>query len=273
MKKWICLSLLIIGTNCSNEGNEQALELDGTSWFNYPSHYVDTYPLNLNYTDVFLFDDKELLIVPYSTVFDTYLIKTDSLMWRDYIFGIEMQNKDTLILIPLTEETSELPFLEAVDETNTRYQVKLVNMKTRVDASIVFKSITFSSGACFGECPEMDVEILKSGDFFFKGIEHIDPIGNFKGSLSDSLLQRIMFALQTSSVKEVDNKRGMVDDQVFSLKVILDDDSTYNIGGTVNVQGGLHLLLYELMTLYKKVSLEKSDAGYSFSTKHEIRKR
>lgn len=265
------ISVLLIACSSNAKKTESVLfDLKNTSWFYYPSYYVNDYPHNLNYTSIVLFKDKKALFYPYSNSFKGFQLNADTLEWNKNLFKISEITSDTLVLVSLSKETNQLPFLELSGDNPTDYRVKLINLESKVDSSIQFETITFSSGSCFGKCPEMDIEILKSGEIYYKGRKNVPLLGNYKGSLSDSLLKQMVFAIQTSSIQEIDSKRGSEDDQIFYLTLATSNNKIYNVTGTVLEQNGLHLLLYELLTIHQKTILEKSDLEYQFSTAKKL---
>lgn len=64
--------------------------------------------------------------------------------------------------------------------------------------------ITMSKGACFGTCPVYKIDIYEGGQMIYRGSKHVDKIGVFSKSLTDSEYTSLIKAFEDSRFEEYD---------------------------------------------------------------------
>jgi hypothetical protein len=87
---------------------------------------------------------------------------------------------------------------------NTTYM--FTNFKNSYDKNIEFSKIYFLSSTCFGDCPQLGIEIWPNGDYHLKAGEHADPYkGDYAGKLSAIQLDSLNYWLKHSELKRMND--------------------------------------------------------------------
>jgi hypothetical protein len=87
---------------------------------------------------------------------------------------------------------------------NTTYE--FLNFKNSYDKDIKFSKIYFLSSTCFGDCPQLNIEIWPNGDYHLKAGEHAEPYkGNYEGKLSTTQMDTLNYWLKHSELKKMTN--------------------------------------------------------------------
>jgi hypothetical protein len=87
---------------------------------------------------------------------------------------------------------------------NTTYE--FLNFKNSYDKDIKFSKIYFLSSTCFGDCPQLGIEIWPNGDYHLKAGEHANPYkGDYTGKLSTAQMDTLNYWLKHSELKKMIN--------------------------------------------------------------------
>lgn len=114
---------------------------------------------------------------------------------EEFKFLIRYIDKNRLYLKPVEPNAIKLA------GTNT---YEFTNFKNSYDKNINFSKIYFLSSTCFGNCPQLGIEIWPNGDYHLKAGEHADPYkGNYSGKLSKNQLDSLNFLLRHSELKKM----------------------------------------------------------------------
>ncbi|MEN0054813.1 MAG: DUF6438 domain-containing protein [Mucilaginibacter sp.] len=85
---------------------------------------------------------------------------------------------------------------------NTTYE--FLNFKNSYDKDIKFSKIYFLSSTCFGDCPQLGIEIWPNGDYHLKAGEHAEPFkGDYTGKLSSTQMDTLNYWLKHSELKKM----------------------------------------------------------------------
>lgn len=116
-----------------------------------------------------------------------------------YDFKIAQADLHTLVLNPVSKFAS--------DYFGSGKQIVLKKQEYTTDSTIRFEKLVFSSGLCYGECPNYEYELTNKGIFqlhvktaFLKGNRYMRDStarGYFVGQVTDSLYRAVIDALQT----------------------------------------------------------------------------
>ncbi|AYL95953.1 DUF6438 domain-containing protein [Mucilaginibacter celer] len=84
------------------------------------------------------------------------------------------------------------------------------NYKASFDNSIKFSKLRFLSSTCYGECPQLAINIWADGTYRLKGGEFADPYkGDYAGKLTAAQLDSLNYLLKRSELKKMYNwKQG-----------------------------------------------------------------
>ncbi|MGN8069917.1 DUF6438 domain-containing protein [Mucilaginibacter sp. SG564] len=80
------------------------------------------------------------------------------------------------------------------------------NFKNSYDKNVKFAKVYFLSSTCFGDCPQLGIEIWPNGDYHLKAGEHAAPYkGDYTGKLSPSQLDTLNYWLKHSELKKMND--------------------------------------------------------------------
>ncbi|MGF7037201.1 DUF6438 domain-containing protein [Mucilaginibacter lappiensis] len=83
---------------------------------------------------------------------------------------------------------------------------EFTNFKNSYDKNIKFSKLYFLSSTCFGDCPQLGIEIWPNGDYHLKAGEHADPYkGDYTGKLSPVQLDSLNYLLKHSELKKMNS--------------------------------------------------------------------
>lgn len=99
-------------------------------------------------------------------------------------------------------------YLKAVESNaiklagNTTYE--FLNFKNSYDKDIKFSKLYFLSSTCFGDCPQLGIEVWPNGDYHLKAGEHAEPYkGDYAGKLSSTQMDTLNYWLKHSELKKM----------------------------------------------------------------------
>jgi hypothetical protein len=193
---------LLLLTLIFNVTFAQKVQLDGERWITKSLGHL-------------YFADKRVYynFVGYAGTKASYAIKNDTLIMTDiYHTSADNFNKerreDFKFLIRHIDQNRL--YLKAVDPNaiklagNNTYE--FTNFKNSYDKNIYFSKIYFLSSTCFGDCPQLGIEIWPNGDYHLKAGEHANPYkGDYTGKLSSTQLDSLNFLLRHSELKKMTN--------------------------------------------------------------------
>jgi len=173
---------------------------------------------------------------------------------KTYSFKILALTEDSLVISPCTKLENEL---FEVFNVPTK---KLILHKIKEKNKIKPIRISFSSSRCFGDCPEMMLEIDSNRAVLFEGQYSTDKIGSYKGFIStheyELLLNKISI-LPIDSIKR-EYTPFQADGQVYVVFIDYKNKSLQSfVSGSDKVPIELSILVHKLMELYKRIELKK----------------
>jgi hypothetical protein len=131
---------------------------------------------------------------------DIYHSSTDNFKKErreDFKFQIKYIDQNRLYLKAIEPNAIKLA------GTNT---YEFTNFKNSYDKNIKFSKLYFLSSTCFGDCPQLGIEIWPNGDYHLKAGEHADPYkGDYTGKLSQVQLDSLNYLLKHSELKKMNN--------------------------------------------------------------------
>ncbi|OCA80275.1 hypothetical protein BBH99_16055 [Chryseobacterium contaminans] len=112
-----------------------------------------------------------------------------------YDFYIKSKKNKTLTLIPESNLSKEF--------FGNRKKIVFIKQEYNWDKSISFEKLVYHTTNCYGTCPVIDLEIDKNGNIYLSGefLNDKNKSGQFKGKLSDELLNELMYILKTSNLR------------------------------------------------------------------------
>lgn len=161
------------------------------------------------------FSDKKVYynFVGYAGSKAHYTIINDTLIMADIYHSsadnFKQEHRDNFKFLIRHIDHNRL-YLKAVEPNaiklagNTTYEFR--NFKNSYDKNIEFSKIYFLSSTCFGDCPQLGIEIWPNGDYHLKAGEHAQPYkGNYTGRLSAVQLDSLNFWLKHSELKKMND--------------------------------------------------------------------
>ncbi|WP_183565045.1 DUF6438 domain-containing protein [Mucilaginibacter sp. SP1R1] len=161
------------------------------------------------------FIDKKVYynFVGYAGVKEHYSIVNDTLIMTDIYHtsadNFKKERRDDFKFLIRHVDHNHL-YIKAIDPNaiklagNTTYDFK--NFKNSYDKNIEFEKIYFLSSTCFGDCPQLAIEIWPNGDYHLKAGDHAEPYkGDYKGKLSSSQTDSLNYLLKHSELKKMNN--------------------------------------------------------------------
>jgi len=159
--------------------------------------------------------------------------------------------------------------IKAVNENGIklagRPPLQFKNYKASFDNGVKFSKLRFLSSTCYGNCPQLLINIWADGTYRLKGGEYADPYkGDYAGKLTGLQLDSLNFWLKRSELKKMyDWKQGsqVTDAPNYYLDIdfennkdkltLTTNDPPFNLTGLVNF----------LVESFRKVNLTKIKEG------------
>ncbi|NOT90236.1 DUF6438 domain-containing protein [Ferruginibacter sp.] len=232
-----------------------------------------TYYLSVDSQYVILEDRKDGdKLHPYKSVYYFYETVKDTLvLYRDDIkessskiilfkFLIKKSNSKELSLEKLFVKLDRSHF----SHFNNIYwedSLKFFNFKSQPNLytdTIKFEKIKFSASKCYGFCPDMKFEIYNDKSIKFWGGNGSLKTGYFKGRLSDSLYNELIFLLKISDLDRTANANKFnVDAPYYAIEVHYNSKCNF-------MHTSFLPLIYKklekfLLGLYKKMEFESTE--------------
>ena len=179
---------------------------------------------------------------------------------RVFKFNILEISEEQLTMIPNNIET-----IEYLARYDTLLDTIILN-KLFEQSNIPFNRIGFYSSACFGDCPNMYLEMDDVGNFYFKGMAFTDTLGLFQGKLSQNDFALVESKINMVNWSNIDKEyiASWTDDQYCEI-FVQTEDTIYQsyVYGYDKEPIELRILLHHLMELYKSVELTEDTSVLS----------
>lgn len=177
----------------------------------------------------------------------------------EMIAKIETINSDTLILSKI--KGWKLPFY-------INSHLKFYNDSLDFTNSYRLNKISFSTGLCYGRCPQLAIEIHSNGKFKFLGKKHSEIKGFNIGQIDSKFLDSLNILLNQMNIEKIDNYFPVPIDAPKSDLII-----NYNDSLTAKFEGKLwdgpprfKNLLRALLKSYLKAELDTTSEKLEFET-------
>lgn len=148
---------------------------------------------------------------------DWYYSSNDNyktLQHTDFDFLTKL-NKDILSLTPINGDAVEL----------SKQAISFTPIENYYLKSFNYDLIKFTSSTCYGECPEVALEI-KARKVIFIGGKHATKQGKYSAYLSKELHEKLLSILKKSSFDRLQNNKMMViDAPTYSISITRDNQS------------------------------------------------
>lgn len=232
-----------------------------------------TYYLSMDSQYLILEERKdEYRLHPYKSVYYSYETVKDTLvLYRDDTK--ETSSKIILLKFLIKKNNSKKLSLEKLFVKFDRSQfshfnniywedsLKYFNFNSQSNLytdTIKFEKIKFSASKCYGFCPDMKFEICKDKSIKFWGGNSSLKAGYFKGWLSDSLYNELMFLLRISDLDRTANANMFnADAPYYAIEVHY--NNKYNFMHTSFLPLIYKKLEKYLLDLYKKMEFESTE--------------
>ena len=193
---------LVLLTLIFNVTFAQKVQLDGERWITKSLGHLYFADKKVYYNFVGFAGVKANYTIVNDTLImaDIYHTSTDNFTKErrdEFKFKIRYVDKNRLYLRAADPNAIKLA-------GNTTYE--FTNFKNSYDKDIKFSKIYFLSSTCFGNCPQLGIEIWPNGDYHLKAGEYADPYkGDYTGKLSKIQLDSLNFFLKHSELKKMTN--------------------------------------------------------------------
>ena len=213
------------------------------------------------YKDSCSFHHDTLLITEsyYKSVIGPSSYITDTL----FLGKITSINNDSLEIFRIEDKLFDI-FLGAPNEFKT---MRFYNDSLILRKKTIFKTISLSSGLCYGSCPKQAIEIDSIGNLHYFGIANVHKKGYYKGKVNNQSLDTIGHLLSAALINRDVFKLYRIpkDAQGTELVIILNNCDTITINGDAgNFNYRLCQLCFKLKNFIETVNLEKDDMNYQF---------
>lgn len=254
--------LMIVFLSCTSKNGDLTKEIQGdwvsdiyhseTKSFQYVFSFEDTLCSYLSpfgeYTKFAIHGDTLL----FKEI--KYKIKDTSTDKRSFYFRILTLTEDSLVISPCSKSATEL--LQEYQCASNVLKFKKIKEKNKIHPA----RISFSSSWCFGECPEMMLEIDSNRNVSYFGEHCTLKTGGYKGTISKheyEMVLRKIRALPIDSIKR-SYSANWTDDQACAVIVDYDKHSLRSfVYGYDKEPIELRILFHKLMELYKTADLKK----------------
>jgi hypothetical protein len=196
-KRWCILLVFVLMWNLSFA---QKVQLDSIRWITKSLGYLYFSQGHINYN----FDGIDGSKSKYAIVKDT-LIMTD--IYTSSADKFSKKHRDDFKFLIRNITPSRL-YLKAVAPNavklagNVTYE--FTNFKNSYDKDIKFSKLSFLSSTCYGDCPQLGIEILPNGNYQLKAGEHVGNYsGTYTGKLSAAQLDTLNYLLKHSELKKM----------------------------------------------------------------------
>ncbi|WPU91166.1 DUF6438 domain-containing protein [Mucilaginibacter sabulilitoris] len=161
------------------------------------------------------FSDKKVYynFVGFAGIKDHYTIVDDTLIMTDIYHSsadnFKKERRDNFKFL-IRHIDQNRAYIKAIETNaiklagNSTYE--FFNFKNSYDKNIKFAKVYFLSSTCFGDCPQLAIEIWPNGDYHLKAGEHAEPYkGDYTGKLSQGQLDTLNYWLKHSELKKMIN--------------------------------------------------------------------
>ncbi|MFS2187387.1 DUF6438 domain-containing protein [Mucilaginibacter sp. Mucisp84] len=146
-----------------------------------------------------------------------------------------------------------------------RPPLQFKNYKSSFDNGIKFSKLRFLSSTCYGNCPQLLINIWADGTYRLKGGEFADPYkGDYAGKLTNQQLDSLNYWLKHSELKKMyDWKQGsqVTDAPNYYLDIDFENNKDKLTLTTNDPPFSLSGLVTFLVESFKKVTLTKIKEG------------
>ena len=185
-----------------------------------------------------------------------------------FIGKIIKSTKDSLEILRIKDNLFD--FL--LGKTNDYKTLKFYNDSLITCQETKFKTISISSGLCYGNCPMQAIEIDSSGNLFFFGIAYAFKEGNYKGKLNFQNLDTIKHLLSAAIINRESLKLYStgIDAPGTEMKIVLENNDTVIIDGeSIGSNYRLWQIFSNLTNSIKTSGMVKNTTPHKFlSTKY-----
>ena len=145
-----------------------------------------------------------------------------------YDLKLIMLSDSDMIVKPCSEKSQNFYCTDA--------EIKFKRQEFARDRTIHFEKIIFHTSSCFGDCPEIDLEIDSSKNIYLRGsyyegygaTSREDRSGMFEGTLQDSLYTELILLLQTCNLRTLTFPQVIgFDGSVVTLIIYFDGQRKY----------------------------------------------
>jgi hypothetical protein len=174
----------------------------------------------------------------------------------EYVYKVLQLTDDSLIVSSLSEGAAML--------IHGKQKFDFVDRSRLYNPDLKFQRIFFSGTICFGTCPAFKIEIDSSGLTYFEAGANtgISP-GLYKGHLSKKQLDDLVEILKSSGLDRFPTHLGSaIDAPIYSFKFHYKYKTKSSTGFFIPYFD--RPMLDYLLTIYKQLSLQKTDETYEF---------
>lgn len=254
VKRYSFLLLFVLMYNVSLA---QKVQLDSIRWItkSLGSLYFANGYVNYDFDGVNGTKSKYVIVKDTLIMTDIYTTSTDKFSKKhrdDFKFLIRNITQSRLYLKAIEPNAIKLA-------GNITYE--FTNFKNSYDKDIKFSKLSFLSSTCYGDCPQLGIDIWANGDYHLKAGEHAGNYsGSYTGKLSQVQLDMLNYLLKHSELKKMTDweQTGTVADAPNYYFAIEYTNSKKKLSITTN-RPPMNIidLVSFMIESYKKVTLNK----------------